>query len=207
MEWEKLRPLIYSKMVSAEGPLYAFIAVVVVLGALWLVTTIITGSGTADLRRRLERAEALNSQFARVFRGRSIEEVATRMRALERYLDGLPPRVLSEEQSLRLASMGVPPLGASYLAVVYDNTVAEAKAYAAAFIEALGKAPGWNVVDHKHPRLAKLAEGIAVGLAEPGHPSPAELQVLGTLREAGIDFGVVQRSTPGMHAQIVISAR
>jgi hypothetical protein len=208
MNWDSVRTFAYSEWASIAGPgLYIAAGFIAAVLAIWLVISWGHAAVISSQRRRLRILEEHEQTFARHFHGRSVEELAARLRTLEGYVASLPPRTLSAEQKMKLASMGAAPSDATYLAIEYDSSVAEAAQYAGAFIEAFASAPGWNVVNHPHPRMTRLPAPITVALVDPRNPSQAEQLLLAALGDARIEHGITRRTAQGMSAQLIISSR
>jgi hypothetical protein len=182
-----------------------------VLGAVaiigWLLGSWGSAAGIANLERRLASAEARERGLARLFHGRTPEEVAERVDALEARLAALPPRRLRDEQRKRLAEAGPPPPEASYLQVEFDRGSAETRRYAEDLVQGFQGAPGWNVVSRGLAHMPLLPSDVAVGLAEPGSPTPSENLVLTALAEAGIPHGRIKNTASGSHVQIIVATR
>jgi hypothetical protein len=208
VNWDAVRTFFYTEWASIAGPsLYVVVGFIAAAVAIWLVAFWSRAAVIASLRSQLRHAEERNLAFSRAFQQRSIEELATRLHTLEGYVADLPPRRLDEDQKLKLATMGAAPVDATYLVVEYESNVAEPSRYARDLIEALSRAPGWNLIDQPHPRMEHLPTPLSVGLADPKNPTAAERAVLAALRDAGLPHGLVKRPAAGMSAQIIICSR
>jgi hypothetical protein len=195
------------KIVGAAG----WVLAAGVLGAVaimsWLLASWASVGAIANLERRLSIAEARERGLARLFHGRTPEEVAERLGALEARLAALPPRRLADEQRKRLAEAGPPPAEASYLHVEFDRGSAETRRYAEDLVESFRRAPGWNVVSRALAHVPPLPSDVAVGLIEPESPTASETHVLTALAEAGITHGRIKSTASGAHVQIIVATR
>jgi hypothetical protein len=208
MGWTDIRAVLLGDWagVSAAG-LYFAAGLALAACSTWLLTAWRYGDVVSTLRARLKLAEDKVRMVDDDFGGAS-HAAAARLKRLESYLAALPPRRLDETQRRAIAAAPCPPAHAPYLTVVHDATSPEVDRYARDFVEAFSAAPGWNVVDQPFPKMPHPpCLGIAVGVSDPGNPTPTEQLVIAALAEAGVAYDLLTKTPHGADAQIVVSAR
>jgi hypothetical protein len=209
MEWARIETILLAAWPgSIRQGLDLLVGFCLVASAVWLLVSWRYRVTVATLRAKLKAADEQLKAYEVGLGGRSAAEAASTLRRAEAHLASLPPRRLSAEQRQAIASASCPPTDAPRLAIVYEAASGEVDRYAHDFVEAFVAAPGWNVVDERYPKLdASPFSGVAVGVLDPGQPTPTEQLVIGALRDAGVAYEVLPRSSYGADAELIVAGR
>jgi hypothetical protein len=122
----------------------------------------------------------------------------------------LKPRRVSSYQRQTISDRLKVPTGAQYaLAIVHEGGCWDCPQFAADFDEALRGIPGWLVSNRVIMGLVQRpASGLAVVVADRGHPSDQESVLLQALQAARIEFDLQgARSPQDKGPQLLLSAR